>query len=79
MNRLPQMIFHASNTMIIAYGLSRGKFLSYYLLAVSIHAVYNLIVGSSTLLIAGIALMGGTIYFAYTLYSRTSERFFEKI
>jgi len=39
--RLPLIFFHAANTMIVAYGISRGRSLVFYLIAVFFHAFYN--------------------------------------
>jgi RsiW-degrading membrane proteinase PrsW (M82 family) len=39
--RLPGLIFHAANTAIVAYGVSKNQTLRYYFVAVFLHFLYN--------------------------------------
>jgi len=73
--RLPAILFHATNTSIVAYGIGRGKSFQFYALAVLLHFVNNF---------ALMAFSWGTIVYyvvtltslvtAFILYTRTSER-----
>jgi len=67
--RLPGVLFHATNTTIIAYGIAKNKSFPFYLLTVALHFSYNFFVllGQFWVMGAFIALLGS--YFLAWFFS----------
>lgn len=73
--RLPALLFHASNTSIVAFGISRNKFPRYYLLAVFLHFLNNFSAMFGILwFIGGILATGLSYFIAWYLYRKSSNR-----
>lgn len=57
--RLPLILFHATNTAIVGFGVGKNRSLIYYLFAVILHALYNFsIQAGGTLTFISIATIG---------------------
>lgn len=71
--RLPGLVFHATNTSIVAYGIANKKSAWFYLLAAALHALYNLgaLYDFTNVLILLIFL--ASVYLFYYLYRKTPE------
>jgi RsiW-degrading membrane proteinase PrsW (M82 family) len=74
--RVPGLFFHAANTSLVAYGIAKKKALTFFLLAVILHAAYNLFAIFDALTMVFIVTI--TTYFISLLaYLRTTERYLE--
>lgn len=75
--RIPGVIFHASSACIAAYGIAKKKPLQFYLIAVAVHLLNNLLALFSSevpsLYIPVIIVLVGTYLLAWRLYRQTSE------
>jgi RsiW-degrading membrane proteinase PrsW (M82 family) len=75
--RISGVIFHASSTCITAYGVAKKKPLTFYLIAVASHLVYNLFAlfsdSTSFLYIPAAIVLVGTYLLAWRLYHQTKE------
>jgi RsiW-degrading membrane proteinase PrsW (M82 family) len=73
--RIPQIIFHASSASITAYGIAKKNPLPYYLLAVSLHVVFNFFVLTEDILaIFVLSLVIITVYLlAWRYYHKASN------
>ncbi|MCL5094062.1 MAG: PrsW family intramembrane metalloprotease [Patescibacteria group bacterium] len=73
--RIPMVLFHATNTTIVAYGLGKNKAFLFYLLVVFLHAINNTgaFLGALGIILIAAAIL--TSYFlAYTFYKNSTER-----
>lgn len=72
--RLPGIFVHASWTSIIAYGIGRKQAFPFYLLAVGLHLLNNLlaVLDQYMFLSFGVSLL--TYFLAWSLYNRTRQR-----
>jgi hypothetical protein len=74
-DRIPGLIFHASSATIISYGLAKRKIAPYYLVAVALHLLNNLL---AVLLVPVISLIGAvlivsaTFLLSYKFYFKAS-------
>jgi RsiW-degrading membrane proteinase PrsW (M82 family) len=69
-------VFHASTTSIIAYGISSGQTVKYYILAVFLHFLLNAFAVVGTVAIFGyLAVLGVTYFLSHRLFLLSSERF----
>jgi hypothetical protein len=77
--RVPAVIFHASSTLIAAYGIVVKRILPYYLVAVFLHMSVNAVayVPDPFWLIGMVAVLALTFLLAYRLYRKTQEKFVE--
>lgn len=76
--RLPALLFHATNASIVAYGITKKRTLSFYLIAVSLHFSNNLFAGLGQVWFVGaIAATAGSYLLSWRLWRRTSERVFD--
>lgn len=74
--RVPGLFFHAANTSLVAYGIAKKKALMFFLLAVILHAAYNLFAIFDALTMVFMVTI--TTYFISLLaYLRTTERYLE--
>jgi RsiW-degrading membrane proteinase PrsW (M82 family) len=74
--RLPLIFFHASTTSIIAYGISSGQTVKYYILAVFLHFLLNAFAVVGTVAIFGyLAVLVVTYFLSHRLFLLSSERF----
>ena len=73
--RLPGIFFHASTTSIMAFGIGKKRPTVFYLVAVSLHLVNNLLAVLGPVWYVGGPVVIGLAYFlSWYLYSRTVER-----
>ena len=73
--RLPGIFFHASTTSIIAFGIGKKQTTVFYLVAVSLHLLNNLLAILGPLwYLGGIVVVGLTYFLSWSLYARTVER-----
>jgi RsiW-degrading membrane proteinase PrsW (M82 family) len=73
--RLPGIFFHASTTSIMAFGIGKKKPTVFYLVAVSLHLVNNLLAILGPVWYVGGPVVIGLAYFlSWHIYSRTVER-----
>jgi RsiW-degrading membrane proteinase PrsW (M82 family) len=75
--RLPGILFHASNTAIVAYGISTKRTLPFYLMATALHASINLSGLFDPYRPLVVVVLTATLLISWYLYQRTSERFIE--
>jgi RsiW-degrading membrane proteinase PrsW (M82 family) len=74
--RVPGLFFHAASTSLVAYGIAKKKAVMFFLLAVFLHAAYNLFAIFDVL--AMIIMVSLTTYLISLLaYLRTTERYLE--
>ncbi|GAB6056357.1 hypothetical protein JCM15415_16730 [Methanobacterium movens] len=73
--RLPGILFHASSTAIVAYGIAKKRPFFFYLIAVGLHLLINFTAIFDRYLLAYIALNSGTYILAWILYSKTRDNF----
>ena len=72
--RLPALLFHATNTSIVAYGIAKNKAFSFYLIAVFFHFLNNFSLLSDSFWIVGAAIATfGSYILAWSLYRKTTE------
>ena len=75
--RIPGVIFHASSACIAAYGIAKKKPFQFYLIAVAVHLLNNLLALFSSdvpaLFILALIILVGTYLLAWRLYRQTSE------
>ncbi len=75
-DRIPGVIFHASSASITAYGISKKRALPYYLLAVMLHMLINLVAFSSFLLFGlfvQVIIVITTFLLAWHFYHKASD------
>lgn len=73
--RLPALLFHATNTSIVAYGISINQALKYYLIAISFHFLNNFTSNFGILwYIGGISATLSSYILAIYLRNRTTDR-----
>ena len=73
--RLPGIFFHASTTSIIAFGIGKKRPTVFYLVAVGLHLVNNLLAILGPVWYVGGPVVIGLAYFlSWYIYSRTVER-----
>jgi RsiW-degrading membrane proteinase PrsW (M82 family) len=73
--RLPGIFFHAATTSIVAFGISRKRSFSYYLIAVALHMANNLFATSGWVWILGGPIVAGLAYvLSWFFYGKTQER-----
>jgi len=73
--RLPGIFFHASTTSIIAFGIGKKRPTVFYLVAVGLHLVNNLLAILGPVWYVGGPVVIGLAYFlSWYLYGRTVER-----
>jgi RsiW-degrading membrane proteinase PrsW (M82 family) len=74
-SRLPGVFFHASSAGITSYGIAKKKPVPFYLIAVSLHLGNNLfaLLATELSVIPGLAILVTAYFFAWWLYSLTSE------
>jgi RsiW-degrading membrane proteinase PrsW (M82 family) len=73
--RLPGIFFHASTTSIVAFGISKKRPTVFYLVAVGLHLVNNLLAILGPVWYVGGPVVIGLAYFlSWHIYSRTVER-----
>jgi RsiW-degrading membrane proteinase PrsW (M82 family) len=74
--RIPGLFFHAATTSIVAYGIAKKKPLIFFILAVFLHASYNLFaIFDAFTMIFMISLI--TYLISILTYLRTTERYLE--
>lgn len=75
--RISGLIFHAASACITAYGIAKKKPLTFYLIAVGVHLIYNLLAlfseNISFLYIFAAIVLFVTYLLAWRLYRQTSE------
>jgi len=72
--RLPGILFHASLTSIVAYGIATKRSALFYLIAVFLHSSVNflaILIGPG---LPNALLLGTAVTLAFVLYTRTSDR-----
>jgi hypothetical protein len=73
--RLPAVLFHASSTSIIAYGIATKRPMLFYLIAALLHLLNNFFaISGSIWFIGGPAVLITTYFLSLYLYGKTSER-----
>ena len=76
--RFPEMLFHASNAAIVAYGIAKHRFTDFYLLAVGMHFVNNFSAFFGDIWVfIGTATFALSYYLAWTYYRKSSDSFLE--
>ena len=74
--RLPEMFFHAANTSIVAYGVTRQQFSKYYLVAVLFHFANNFLTFFGDIwYIGGFGVIALTFYLAWKFYGKSSDSY----
>ncbi len=74
--RFPEMLFHASNAAIVAYGIAKHRFTGFYLLAVGLHFVNNFSTFFGDIwYFVGIPTFAFSYYLAWTCFSKSSDSF----
>ena len=71
--RLPLVLFHATNTAIVAFGIGKHRALVYYLLTVILHALYNFSITSGSLNLIAIFSIAFSFILSWFLYKKTRE------
>ncbi len=72
--RLPELVFHATNTAIVAYGVAIKKPLPFYLMAVFLHFLINFLGLFDLFWFLGFAIAIPASYFlALQLYNKSRE------
>lgn len=73
--RLPGIFFHASTTSIVAFGIGKRNPAGFYLVAVTLHLVDNLLAILGPIwYIGGTVVIGLAYFLSWYLYIRTFER-----
>jgi len=73
--RLPLILFHATTTTIVAYGIGRYKAFIFYIIAVGLHFFYNLSILAGDLWIVGAyAAVIISYLLSWYLYHQTCEK-----
>lgn len=75
--RLPALFFHASNTVIVSYGIARHKSVRALLLAVSLHALNNFAAREGAWPIGGLVAIGFSYFLAIFFYAKSSDELLE--
>jgi len=74
--RVPGLFFHAAITSLVAYGIAKKKAFIFFLLAVFLHAIYNLFAIFDAFTF--IFILSLTTYLlSFLAYLRTTERYLE--
>lgn len=76
--RLPGILFHASSTSIIAFGIAIRNPLPFYLLSVGLHFFINFSAIFDLDAIGIIAANIGAYYLSWHFYNQTSEKFIDE-
>lgn len=74
--RLPGMFFHAASVSLVAFGITRNKPVTYYLLAVFMHLSANFF-ALFDLLIPVLVVTFFTYFLSWLCYMKTTERYLE--
>jgi hypothetical protein len=74
--RLPGLFFHAATTSLVAFGIARGKPIRFYLLAVFMHLVANLMAIFDQF-IPVLVVTFFTYFLSWIFYMKTTERYLE--
>lgn len=69
--RLPLILFHASLTTIASYGISRNRSFPFFLLAVTIHGLYNFTIESINIVAYSLVIFSYLL--ALTLFKSSRE------
>jgi RsiW-degrading membrane proteinase PrsW (M82 family) len=73
--RLPGVLFHASTTSIMAFGIAKKRPFPFYLIAVTLHLSNNLFaVLGPVLYLTGPAVIGIAYMLSWFFYGKTQER-----
>jgi len=73
--RLPGILFHASTTSIMAFGIGKKRPTVFYLVAVSLHLLNNLLAVLGPIwYVGGPVVIGLTYFLSWYLYNKTVER-----
>ncbi|MGB9979418.1 PrsW family glutamic-type intramembrane protease [Methanobacterium sp.] len=76
--RLPGILFHASSTSIVAYGIAKKQPVRFYLIAVGLHLLNNfsalMELGDIGIIVANV----GAYYLCWKFYSVTTEKFIDE-
>jgi RsiW-degrading membrane proteinase PrsW (M82 family) len=73
--RIPAVLFHATNTSLVAYGVGKNKITRYYLLAVALHFSNNFFAEFGNLwLIGGLGAVLISYYLSYKYYNITTSK-----
>jgi RsiW-degrading membrane proteinase PrsW (M82 family) len=75
--RLPGILFHASSTSIVAFGISRKTVFPFYMVAVVLHMLNNVFAAPQLwplYVFAGPLVIGLTYYLSWFYYGKTRER-----
>jgi RsiW-degrading membrane proteinase PrsW (M82 family) len=73
--RLPGIFFHASTTSIVAFGIGKRTPAVFYIVAVTLHLVNNLLaILGPVWYIGGTVVIGLTYFLSWYSYTRTFER-----
>jgi hypothetical protein len=78
--RIPGLFFHPASTSIAAYGIAKKKPLPFYLDAVSLHFINNLLtvtIPTPLTLLASVIIVAISLLTSWQLYKRTKEKFVE--
>ncbi|MEL7669029.1 PrsW family glutamic-type intramembrane protease [Methanobacterium sp.] len=75
--RLPGILFHASVTSIVAYGIAKKQPLKFYLIAVGLHILNNFSAMIETGDIGVIVANVGAYYLCLMFYFKTTEQFID--
>jgi RsiW-degrading membrane proteinase PrsW (M82 family) len=67
--RFPELLFHAANTSIVAYGITKHRLLKFYMIAVVLHFINNLFALTGDIwFIGGVAVIVLTYVIAYNYF-----------
>jgi hypothetical protein len=72
---LPWIFFDAASAGITAFGIAKNKIVSFFLLAVALHAAnsFAFFIGDAVFYALGLVLVGMTVLLSWYFYQRTSE------
>ncbi|MCX6641757.1 MAG: PrsW family glutamic-type intramembrane protease [Candidatus Bathyarchaeota archaeon] len=74
--RFPELMFHAANTSIVAYGITRHHVLGFYALAVFLHFINNLFALTGDIwFIGGVAVIILTYILAWSYFKKAPDNF----
>lgn len=74
--RFPELLFHAANTSIVAYGITRHRVLEFYALAVFLHFTNNFFaLMGDVWFIGGVAVIVLTCILAWNVYMSAPDNF----
>ena len=71
--RIPGVFFHAVSTSIVGHGIAEKKPLRFYLIAVGLHALNNIIAVTIPFFSLILLVFVAAVYYWYYLYERTPE------